>query len=55
MYGGIGMLNTPLNDAWILTINEDLSIHWKPYHLSYDHGKIHQGGRKVILDGGPYL
>ena len=39
MYGGIGMLNAPLSDAWILTINEDLSIQWNPYHLSYDHGK----------------
>merc|ERR1739848_158680 len=40
MYGGIGMLNAPLNDAWILTINEDLSIQWNPYHLSYDHGEV---------------
>ena len=41
MYGGIGMLNTPLNDAWILTIKDDLSIHWNPYYLPYDHGKYY--------------
>ena len=40
MYGGIGMLNTPLNDAWILEVHPDLSISWNPYPLPYDHGPI---------------
>ena len=40
IYGGIGMLNTPLNDAWILEISEDLQVKWTPYPLSYDHGQV---------------
>ena len=38
LYGGIGMLNSPLNDAWILRITSDLQAIWIPYPLDYDHG-----------------
>ena len=51
MYGGIGMLNTPLNDAWILEILEDgLELRWTPYTLPYDHGQVrclHAGDNKI--------
>ena len=36
-------MNTPLNDAWILEINSDLSIHWKTYPIPYDHGEVRYG------------
>lgn len=40
LYGGIGMLNTPLNDAWILTISENQEVNWSLYELPYDHGAV---------------
>lgn len=39
LYGGIGMMNTPLNDAWILEVKK-LDIEWIRYELKYDHGPI---------------
>ena len=39
LYGGIGMMDTPLNDAWILEIN-GFNIQWTPCDLRYDHGAI---------------
>ena len=40
IYGDISMLNTPLNNAWILEISEGLQVKWTPYPLSYDHGQV---------------
>ena len=51
VYGGIGMLNTPLNDAWILEISDyGLEVTWTPYTLAYDHGQVrclHAGDFKI--------
>ena len=51
VYGGIGMLNTPLNDAWILEISDyGLEVTWTPYTLAYDHGHVrclHAGDFKI--------
>jgi len=52
LYGGIGILCAPLNDAWILTIGNDISdeqdistvnsvsFEWEYYPLRYDHGEV---------------
>ena len=51
VYGGIGMLNTPLNDAWILEVSDGLEVTWTPYPLPYDHGQVrclHTGSIKTL-------
>ena len=35
LYGGISMLQQPLNDAWILTLCDNF-VSWKQIHLPYD-------------------
>ena len=41
VYGGMGMLCCPLNDAWILTVkNNKKHIQWEQSDLSYDHGEV---------------
>jgi len=39
IYGGIGLFNSPLNDAWILKVS-DSKCSWKYGFLDYDHGEI---------------
>lgn len=39
VYGGIGLFNAPLNDAWILKVTES-QYSWKYGFLNYDHGEI---------------
>ena len=39
VYGGLGQLCAPLNDCWILDIQED-DHHWWELELDYDHGEV---------------
>ena len=56
VFGGIGMLNTPLNDAWILEVTDDLIATWKPFPLKYDHGEVRcLHGSCCLTDGSQIL
>ena len=51
VYGGVGQLCSPLNDCWILHVNEDI-VCWEEIELPYDHGQVrcwHTG--TLSLDG----
>jgi len=39
VYGGVGQLCNPLNDCWILHVNESI-VCWEEVELSYDHGQV---------------
>ena len=54
-------MNTPLNDAWILEISNDLTrFSWTEFNLPYDHGGIRclhsatclQDGSEIIIHSG---
>lgn len=56
LYGGIGMLNTPLNDAWLLEINEATGhASWTFYPLKYDHGPVRCWHSACCLKNGSEL
>ena len=51
VYGGVGQLCSPLNDCWILHVNESI-VCWEEVELPYDHGQVrcwHSG--TLSLDG----
>lgn len=39
VYGGVGQLCSPLNDCWILHVNESI-VCWEEVELPYDHGEV---------------
>ena len=53
IYGGIGMLCSPLNDAWILHVKLDKGrIYWEQIDLSYDHGEVRCWHTAVCMSTG---
>ena len=53
VYGGLGLLCAPLNDAWILKVDKKTlsSADWTQMDLEYDHGEVRcwHGSCKVGL------
>ena len=42
VYGGVNLLSSPLNDAWLLKISKSESgrLSWSEMDLRYDHGEV---------------
>ena len=53
VYGGMSMLCCPLNDGWILDINNNKKeVQWKQIDLSYDHGEVRCWHTAICMEKG---